>query len=59
VRVEVLDMTGRVVATVFEGNISTGIQSFRLDETLPAGQYLVRATSADNAVTQPVVVFNR
>ena len=59
VKVEVLDMTGRVVAIVFEGNISTGIQSFRLDETLPAGQYLVRATSADNAVTQPVVVFNR
>jgi hypothetical protein len=52
-------MTGRVVAVVFEGNISTGIQSFSLDETLPAGQYLVRAISTDNAVTQPVVVFNR
>jgi hypothetical protein len=59
VKVEVVDMTGRVVSVVYEGNISTGIQSFRLEETLPAGQYLVRAVSADNAVTQPVVVFNR
>jgi len=59
VKVEVVDMTGRVVSIVYEGNISTGIQSFRLEETLPAGQYLVRAVSAGNVVTQPVVVFNR
>ena len=54
VRVAVFDLLGRELAVVFDGAATGGEQTFAVGAGLPAGVVLVRAETADGAVTERV-----
>jgi hypothetical protein len=57
VAVELYDLTGRPVVTVFDGHIDAGMMSFTLDASaLSNGTYVVGITSTSGRVTRPFVV---
>ena len=56
-RVDVLDVLGRRVATLHDGPAATGRQRVEADvQRLPAGVYLIRATIGDRSETLRVTV---
>jgi hypothetical protein len=59
VKIELYDMAGRAVATIYEGNMANGVHQFELNQDIPEGQYVVRAVSNATAVSQPVIILNR
>ena len=54
VSVDLFGMNGRIVATLFNGNLAAGSYMFSLAE-MPKGQYIVRM-KAGEITTQPVVI---
>ncbi|MCB0820461.1 MAG: agmatine deiminase family protein, partial [Bacteroidetes bacterium] len=57
VKLEVLDITGRVVEEVFEGRIQTGEKRFYLHtQNWQPGIYLIRATTHSGSVVQRITV---
>jgi hypothetical protein len=57
VRIEVLDLLGRRVATVLDGRVEAGVHSSRFDASgLAAGVYVVRMQAGDFAASRRVVV---
>ena len=58
VRVELTDMIGRTVSTIFEGNVSTaGTYSLEVSaENLPAGMYQIVVKSGDSVATRSLQV---
>jgi hypothetical protein len=55
VRIEICNMLGNTLRTVFEGTQSAGIHSVGFSDDLPAGFYLCRMTAGDKSVTTPLV----
>ena len=57
VRVELTDMIGRVVSTIFEGNVSAGTHGLEVSaESLAAGMYQIVIKSGDNVATRSLQV---
>ncbi len=60
VRVDVFDVLGRRVSTLYEGMLPAGVHPFALDvRRLPAGLYVVRARGAEAQVTRRLIVQQR
>ena len=57
VRMEVVDVLGRVVAEVEAGRRPAGEHEVRMAETLPAGTYVVRVQTSEAAAHQRVTVL--
>jgi hypothetical protein len=55
VSVDVFGLNGRIVATLFNGNLGAGSYVFSLAD-MPKGQYIVRMKGAGITTTQPVIV---
>lgn len=55
VAVDVFAMTGKLVATLFNGNLAAGTHAFSLAD-MPKGQYIVRVKGNGIAATQPVKI---
>jgi hypothetical protein len=55
VAVDVFAMTGKHVATLFNGNLAAGTHAFSLAD-MPKGQYIVRVKGNGIAATQPVKI---
>ena len=57
VEVTVVDLVGRTVLRVFDGDLSPGTQRLVTDlQTMPAGTYFVRLSSAEGVAVRPVIV---
>ena len=57
INLEVLDMTGRVVETLFQGRIQSGERRFYIHTELwESGIYLIRATTTSGSVVQKLAV---
>jgi len=57
VRVELTDMIGRVVSTIFEGNVSAGTHALDVSaEGLAAGMYQIVIKSGENVATRSLQV---
>jgi hypothetical protein len=55
--VELMDMTGALVARIEEKNMSAGNQVITWNTNgLPYGAYLVRVTGEDGQMTQPLII---
>lgn len=59
VRAELVDVLGRVVSTLFEGNVAADdMQTVRIDGSgLPSGAYLIRVVGETFADAQPVTLL--
>jgi hypothetical protein len=57
VRLEILDMTGRVVQTLFNGRVQSGESRFYIHTELwESGIYFIRATTPSGSVVQKLAV---
>jgi hypothetical protein len=59
VRVEIVDLMGRVVFNHNQGNIPQGTQQISLATELPQGNYILRLITDNNVVSQPVIISAR
>ncbi len=55
ISIELLDLNGKVVRTVFEGS-HQGKQTYTWTKDLPSGYYLCRIVSASKSITKPFVI---
>jgi len=55
VKVDIIDITGRVVETVIDRTISPGMHEYTIGEELPSGSYFVRYSVGDNNITRKFV----
>lgn len=59
VRIEIVDLMGRVVFNQNQGNIPQGTQQISLATELPQGNYILRLITDNNVVSQPVIISAR
>ena len=55
-RLTVLDVRGRRVATLVDGPLSAGRHEARLDGSLAAGVYIIRLEAGGTVITRQAVV---
>lgn len=56
--VDVLDINGKVVASVFEGNLAVGKQEIKWNSNLKKGTYFVRITGTSNYGIEKIVIID-
>ena len=58
VKLQVFDMLGRVVTTVYEGHLEAGVHSYSFDGSkIASGVYLYRLTAGDMTETRKMVLL--
>jgi hypothetical protein len=55
ITIELLDLSGKIVRTVFEG-IHQGKQTYTWTKDLPSGMYLCRIVSKNKSITKPFAI---
>jgi len=56
VSVDLIDIEGKIIFSIFDGVVSAGIQVYRVNETLASGVYFVRFVFGNKVMLRKVVV---
>ncbi|MEO8517052.1 MAG: T9SS type A sorting domain-containing protein, partial [Flavobacterium sp.] len=58
VKIELADMSGKTLETIFKGNLASGFQTiaWNVNSKLKAGNFIVKLTSDDKKETFQVVI---